>query len=220
MIRTDVINALADRYKYKTYLEIGVADKDLNFNKIGCPFKLCVDPNESANADYIMISDTFFKQNSKIFDIIFIDALHLDEQLQKDIDNAFRCLSFGGTIVCHDTLPETKDAQRHIDISKFKSVEEFREHTREHPGPWNGTCWKTIAKLNATRDDIIIYTIKTLDAGVTIIREGYQEKKPLDVKINYYMSDDLTWEYYINNRNDILNCLTVEEFEIILKAGI
>ena len=34
---------------------------------------------------YKMSSDIFFKSNKKYFDIIFIDGLHLEEQVDKDI---------------------------------------------------------------------------------------------------------------------------------------
>ena len=100
LIRTDVINHLIEKYKYKTYLEIGIADRDLNFNQIKAPFKIDVDPR--CDCEYKMTSDDFFKQNGKTFNIIFIDGLHVEEQVTKDILNSLEALSFGGTIVVHD----------------------------------------------------------------------------------------------------------------------
>ena len=44
MNRTEIINQLIKIYGYKTYLEIGVGNPAINFNKILCIKKIGVDP--------------------------------------------------------------------------------------------------------------------------------------------------------------------------------
>ena len=47
MKRTDIINALVNKYNYNTYLEIGVRHLEDNFNHINCIDKIGVDPLKS-----------------------------------------------------------------------------------------------------------------------------------------------------------------------------
>ena len=52
-----------------------------------------------------MTSDEFFSQNKETFDLIFIDGLHIHEQVLKDIDNSLNVLNENGVILLHDCLP-------------------------------------------------------------------------------------------------------------------
>jgi len=81
--RTQVINLIINRFGYIRYLEIRVRNPKNNFNKINCRYKVGVDP--VGEPTFKGTSDVFFKQNKDIFDIIFIDGLHLEEQADKDI---------------------------------------------------------------------------------------------------------------------------------------
>ena len=60
---TDIINDFIKKYNFKSYLEIGIHNKEDNFNKIKCENKIGVDPDENAKADYVITSDEFFKNN-------------------------------------------------------------------------------------------------------------------------------------------------------------
>ena len=46
-----------------------------------------------------MTSDEFFKNNEIYFDCIFIDALHIYEQVRKDILNSIKFLNANGIII-------------------------------------------------------------------------------------------------------------------------
>ena len=107
MNRTDIINAIARKIKAKSYLEIGV-DNGINFASIKCDRKVGVDPNPRMPGIHPMTSDTFFAQNDETFDLIFIDGLHIFEQVYRDIENALKVLNPNGYIICHDTNPPTK----------------------------------------------------------------------------------------------------------------
>ena len=62
---------------------------------------------------YRMTSDGFFRtsealgfyEKSDLFDLIYIDGLHLEEQVDKDIANALRFVSPSGMIVLDDVPP-------------------------------------------------------------------------------------------------------------------
>jgi len=133
--RTDIINAIVATREYKSYLEIGVRMTSLNFDHIECLQKTCVDPfpENPRGVEYLCTSDTFFSQNTKAFDIVFIDGLHEEDQVDRDIAHTLSSLTPGGVIVIHDALPPSEWYQR--------PKAEF------HPGEaWNGTVWKSVLK--------------------------------------------------------------------------
>ena len=191
MNRTEIINSLILNNNFKTYLEIGVRNPDDNFNKIVCYDKVGVDPEPSAMATHVMTSDDFFAQNKKTFDIIFIDGLHLREQVLKDIENSLATLNDEGFIVCHDCLPNTQKEQ----IEYYDGI-----------SAWVGTVWKGISHLRMTREDLEIKVVDT-DYGCGIIKRGSQKLYP---KIEFA---DMDWNYFSKNRNDLMNVISVEEFK-------
>lgn len=118
--RTDLINRLLDSMEGPTkYLEIGVRNPDHNFDHIRADQKLSVDPGfEFAEniADFKMTSDVFFNHlfAGKVlspdyqFDVVFIDGLHLAEQVDRDISNSLKILKQKGFLVLHDCNPPTE----------------------------------------------------------------------------------------------------------------
>ena len=161
MNRTDIINHLIERFKYKSYLEIGI-DKAENFNKINVSAKIAVDPNEATKEYYKHVinltSNMFFSITTVKFDIIFIDGLHHNEQVYRDIINSLSHLKENGTIICHDMLPPS---EKHQLVPRTQTA-------------WNGDCWKAFVKIHAENKDIEMFTVNT-DYGCGIIRKGKQE---------------------------------------------
>lgn len=170
MTRTEIINELIESHGYKWYLEIGVQDREANFNKIKCAEKYCIDPDPHAKADYVGTSDQWFRDSLKnaVFDIIFIDGLHHAIQFYKDILNSLDCLKTGGTIVCHDINPASLESQT---VPRMQ-------------GEWNGDCWMAWVWLRATRSDLFMYVIDT-DYGCGIITRGKQTPIIIDCNITY-----------------------------------
>ncbi len=91
-----------DRKKYKSYLEIGCFDNEL-FDHINCEKKVGVDPYSGGTLRET--SDYFFSKNKETFDCIFIDGLHIYQQVKKDILNSIKSLNQNGVIFIHDCLP-------------------------------------------------------------------------------------------------------------------
>ena len=197
--RTDILNYLIEKYKYKTYLEIGVRNPQSgNFNNIKIKKKTGVDPNPLIKQDNIFVgtSDMFFMKNNATFDLIFIDGLHLENQVDKDIINSLECLNEGGMVLLHDCNPPTEMHQRDNYCLDGK-----------YPA-WNGTVWKSFAKLRMTRSDLLMYVIDT-DWGVGVIKKGEQGLFPLnDINI-----DELKYDLLENNRPTLLKLISFDKFK-------
>lgn len=197
MTRMDVINALIQKYNYKSYLEIGCQNNGC-FDKIVCEKKIGVDPEKGGTLK--MTSDDFFYQNNEpskreTFDIIFIDGLHHADQVYKDIINSLEILNEGGTIVCHDMIPSSYEAQ---------VVPRQTKH-------WNGDCWKAFVQLRVEKSDLEMRVIQT-DCGLGIIKKGVQEL--IDVPYTIYHGSNI--EFYLDfevHQKQWLNAISCDEFK-------
>jgi len=168
LTRTEIINTLIKKHGYKSYLEIGVntpAQPGYNWGGVECEYKAGVDPN--VYTTHKMTSDEFFEKNresvfKRTYDFIFIDGLHLYEQVYKDVINALEILNDGGTIMLHDCNPTSEITQRRVRASDA----------------WHGDVWKAFVRLRIERDDLEMYTIDA-DEGCGIIQRG--KSNPYDV---------------------------------------
>ena len=131
MYRTDLINYLIQLRGGTRYLEIGTSGEQQNFASIRCAHKVGVDPRPVTT--FQGTSDDFFARNREEFDLIFIDGLHTEEQVSRDIANAYRCLAPRGIIVLHDCMPP--DAWHQRDPEAYHEGES-----------WNGTVWKAVLR--------------------------------------------------------------------------
>lgn len=205
MHHVEIINTLIRKYGYATYLEIGVHTNAHCFNHIKAPYKTGVDPgyeNPNERYDYKLESDEFFASvktgrtefpTDMKWDCIFIDGLHLAEQVERDIINSLEHLSEGGTIVMHDCSPPSEIIAR----------EEYHPDW-PHPGEWCGTTWKAFYKFRTTRPDLRMWCVND-DYGVGIIQRGEQQLAPNDNPFYSYKVMDL-------NRKWHLNLITPDEF--------
>ena len=197
MNHTEIINYLIDKYNYQSYLEIGVTN-GYNFDNIICPYKdSCdiVDQDEligtKYDITYLMTSDEMFANmpiNHK-YDIIFIDGLHDEEYVDRDIINSLKHLNPGGIICVHDTITRKADYQNSYESLKIGAE-------------WNGNVWKSITKLQD--QNIEFYTIRNNDYGLTIIK--YKENPHALVVPNY--KTKVRYEYVFNDTNDFNTCIT------------
>ena len=185
--RWDIINRFIAEYNYKSYLEIGVRSKTC-YKRINIEHKACVDPAKETTPTFCLTSDNFFKQNKSTFDIIFIDGLHLCEQVERDILNSLDFLNNKGTIICHDMNP----------------INETHQIRQYNGGTWNGDVWKAWVKLRSKRSDLNMYVVDT-DHGIGVIRKGKQD-------VIKSLPEKLTYKDLVNNRKQYLNLITLKEF--------
>ncbi len=209
MKRFDIINALIKKNNYKTYLEIGVRDKEC-FNQIIIDNKKGCDPLDEGflaefsvakstsdkkwkpseiDVDFRMTSDEYFKNHNHKYDIIFIDGLHLNEQVYRDINNSIDCLNKGGTILMHDCLPLEEDHQKVPAVTSY----------------WNGDVWKAFVRVRNERTDVEMSVIDT-DTGVGMITFAQKKKPAIKGKIT------LDWDNFSKNREEWMNIKSTEEF--------
>ena len=190
--RFDIINKIIKKKKFESYLEIG-CQSDVNFSKIIIKNKIGVDPQSGGT--HRMTSDDFFKQNKSTFDLIFIDGLHVYEQVLKDIENSLKVLNDNGVILIHDCLP----------------AKIWHQTIPQTHSSWNGDVWKSIVK-SRTRIDIDTYTIEA-DQGLGLILKRKNKDLLVD-KIENFKNLKFR-DYYIHHKkfmriideNDILEII-------------
>jgi hypothetical protein len=173
--KIEIINFLSEKFNYKKYLEIGLREPSDCFNHIKFESKDSVDPGLEANnnqAKYKYTSDSFFlmidhglldKPLDYKWDLIFIDGLHISDQVERDINNALNHLSENGSIVLHDCNPPTEHHARAY----------YNDLSTTARSAWNGSVWKAIYKMRCTRYDLDICVVDK-DWGCGVIRRGKQ----------------------------------------------
>lgn len=205
MNRTQLINKLIESKGFKSYLEIGTENKRQNFDLINIESKECVDINPNAEATYTMSSDEFFETipAGKKYDIIFIDAMHVEEYVDKDLTNSLKHLNSGGIICLHDVIPMSKSCAQ-------------KKEKYENVGVWNGDVYRTITKLHNTSLNYV--TVFNHDHGLCVLFDNDNTQIDITKLECEYTYEDL----YDDSGQDInhitklgkklLHLITVEEF--------
>ncbi len=205
--RYDVINFLSAKINAQHYLEIGVRNPEDNFNLIDVKNKYSVDPGfefESNPVDFKLTSDEFFLQlnenklsisNDIKFDIIFIDGLHLAQQVEKDILNSIHFLAENGVIVMHDCNPPTE----------YHARESYNFVSGPADGFWNGTTWKAFLKART------IYYSCCIDSDWGV---GLLSKKNRSCFNILPGNENPYFEFALlnNKRKELLNLLSFDQF--------
>lgn len=149
--RKAVVNLLLANAPDGDYLEIGCADNDL-FDAVMARRKIGVDPQRGGT--HRMTSDAFFEAHAdERFDVVFIDGLHLYDQVRRDLDGALSVLRVGGWIAIHDMLPR----------------DWFEEHVPQiRTRGWTGDGWKLAFELLGAHE--VDFRLLAIDHGVLVIK--------------------------------------------------
>ena len=213
--RSEIINFILNKINRETnYLEIGVRNPEDNYSKIKSTNKYSVDPGiefDKNPVDFKMTSDDFFSylDQDKVlskdirFDVVFIDGLHLAEQVDRDIINSLRYLKEDGFIVLHDCNPPTE----------WHSRENYYYRMTPAVSQWNGTTWKAFLKWRY--DSSVESCCIDTDWGVGVISKKY----PIGRKLH---SHNLFFEFKTldNNREEQLNLMSFDSFKKIISQTI
>jgi hypothetical protein len=196
--RTDILNELIARRRLRSYLEVGLLDPAQNFDHVRAPIKESVDPNVPAT--HQMTSDRFFSELARgaRYDLIFIDAVHEEEQALRDMRNALSHLSLGGAIVVHDCSPPTEWHQR-----PFAAFVPGTE--------WNGTIWRALVRFRAMYPHIAVHTVDA-DWGCAVICPGDPETPPASIPTQF------GWADLERNRRDWLNLISPAAFKALIRG--
>ena len=211
--RHEIINQLIKSKGYKDYLEVGT-DKGDTFTKIEIKNKECCDPVNNIRKEYDfkltyqMTSDEMFEKmpKDKKYDIIFLDGMHDEKYLDRDIINALHHVKEGGLILCQDTIPTN------ILYTRKYSMENIIR------GGWTGDVYKSILKLQ--EQNISFYTLMNVIHGMTIIEYNpnyynLRVSNHLCENDYYYIfgTDDYTQEYNAHFSSQGLYAMHIIDYE-------
>lgn len=206
--RSEIINYLLSiNERPSFYLEIGVRNPAHNFNHIQATNKYSVDPGfefKRNPVDFKMTSDSFFKRvsNNEIlsndikFDVIFIDGLHLAEQVDRDIINSLKYIKDDGFIVLHDCNPPTE----------WHARERFRYFYTPAQHYWNGTTWKAFLKWRCS--PLVNSCCIDSDWGIGIISKNQPIGEHIKFNNHFYEFKTLN-----KNKKESLNLIDFETFK-------
>lgn len=197
--RYELLNHLVDTYNVVNYLEIGVFTGECISN-VKAEHKDGVDPGHEGivhpKVNYPITSDEFFefiKGHDIKYDLIFIDGLHHYDQVKKDIKNSLKHIQPNGIIMMHDCNPLTYESQ----LVPRQCV------------TWHGDVWKAYVEFKQTHPAFDCYVVDT-DCGCGVIVNNEDKTQiPIDLDLNY--------KYLDENRKELLNLISVEEFKKIFK---
>lgn len=190
MKRFEFLNILIKRLNISSFLEITNNDKKMEtFSNIVCQKKYGVDPG--GGKTFSLSSDEFFDiiSPSLKFGMIFIDGIHEESVVDREIVSSLNHLDNNGVLVVHDVNPKEESIQRCSEENCGKM-------------PWCGTVWRSFAKLRMTRPDLFMQTVD-LDWGYGLIFPGKQELFP---------SFDLNFEMLDSKREVLLNLVSLSAF--------
>ena len=209
--RADIINYFVRTRRYASYLEIGTS-KGRNLSRVRCARRVGVDPRPRGQVKGATLraleSDAFFRDNTETFDLIFIDGLHLSEQVYRDVLNALAILRPGGLILLHDCHPATEEAQE-------------RDEALVATGAWNGDVWKTVAYLRQHAPELFCQVID-VDHGIGVVRPrrnvALEEHRARESDAARFF-DALRWSDLVERREELLGLVGgVAELEADLSA--
>lgn len=216
MNKDQLINIAARKIGAKSYLEIG-HEFGNNFNKIEIAFKESMDPAPDGRGTptYNVSSNEYFEKyvGDKMFDIIFIDGLHVKDQVIKDVNNALKHLNPHGIIFMHDCLP-LNEAQQ--DVADF-DPNDFNLRPNgpkqklfgDNQGFWTGDAWKAFAHFRRTRADLFMVTVDT-DWGVGVIFPHREQE--------LWVGGDESYAYLDANRRGLMNVVDVPQYIQLIQS--
>lgn len=165
MHKHKLLTELHHRLQPRTYFEIGVrTGKSMELSRVR---SIGVDPffmiTRELHCDLHLVrttSDEFFARrhpfahfDEPVFDLAFIDGMHLAEFALRDFINTERHSHPGSVIVIDDVLPRNS-----------------REASREHvSGAWAGDVYKMIDVMRETRPDLVILEVDTAPTGTLVV---------------------------------------------------
>ena len=215
MNKTDIIQRVIETRNAQTYLEIGV-ENGVSFMPIRARYKIAVDPKFAITRKsrikwlvknfanwraefHEVTSDVYFSRNqTKRFDVVFIDGLHTYEQSLRDVVNSLERLNEAGVIFLHDCIPPHRAAAYPSRVSAQQAAElNIGGWTPE----WCGDVWKTICHLRSQRSDLRVFVLDG-DYGLGVVTRGAPESV---LNLTKSELDKMTYEDLVRDRVNLLN---------------
>ena len=178
----ELINRVIAHKQYSSYLELGLGEARETYDRIKCPFKLGIDNNPRTKPDFLGTTDDFFKQNTRTFDVIYIDAYHEYSQVNKDFENAVEALNPDGIIFMHDVGPENL------------------ENTKQTA---SGTAYISFIEIRGNPNFNAFSYIFPSNDVLGIVKK--EENK------NILVYDQKDFDFYFNNKSNILQGKSIDD---------
>ena len=212
----DMINALAKKNGYRSYLEICTTTTGGRFWKIDrkqlriCHRLLYRCPEQFADGDEITYRSASESIENLLpsgpwYDIVFVDPWHSFECSMRDLQAGLSVLREDGVMIVHDCCPASKE---------WASLQPVK-------GCWCGVTYCAYIELLLSRRDLTYYTVDT-DYGCGVIKKKPREGAP---KPEHGVTDELAerwrnqrsqnadmFELFCNHKRELLNLISVEDF--------
>jgi hypothetical protein len=186
MKRHELLSEIHERYRPRSYLEIGVNNGgSLALSRTRT---IAIDPAYDITAEVCCdlqlartTSDEFFAQNGALahfgrgpIDLAFIDGLHLCEYALRDFVNVERRALWTSVIVFDDVLPRN-----------------VREPSRERGGmaAWTGDVFKLSTILAVYRPDLLLLHVDTSPTGVLIVLGADPDSRVLESRYDEIVAE-------------------------------
>lgn len=186
--KAELINTVIKHKNYKSYLELGVGEHLWTISQIRCNFITSVDIAKINDVfpSFVGTTDDFFKSNTKTFDVIYIDADHEENAVLKDFNNSVKSLSEDGIILMHDIGPLSEES-----TSMYA----------------HGTAYKAFIKIRNSNN----YTAFSYEFANDKDVLGFVKKRKNNNKLSVSAPDEISYNFYESNKEEILQRKTVEE---------
>jgi hypothetical protein len=203
MRKSDLLNALAAKRDYRSYLEIGTPFTGNEFGRVTSPtlsirHRLAywcghdVDKQAATfRRDDLVLDAREFAAGSAKYDLIFVDSFHTYECSMRDLLLARALLTDRGTIVVHDCNPHDEDL----------ASPTYR------PGSWCGATYAAFIDFMLNSSDLVHCTIDE-DVGLGVIRRGSQRPYDEDLKQiweHFRANDALRFKVFAALKHRLLN---------------
>jgi hypothetical protein len=217
MRKFEIVNALAAKCGYRSYLEICTPSTGQAFHKVSeaqlrtrhrLMYRCPRDFNDGDEITFSSDDDRIegLLPHGALYDIIFVDAWHTYACVQRDLELAFSLLSPGGTMVVHDCSPPSRDV----------AVPEFRHC------PWCGVTYCAYIDFVWSRQQVDHYTVDT-DYGCGLVKKLAGSGKeqtgsgPASEMVEQWRRERTSrgyevFDFFDKHRRELLNLVSVDDF--------
>lgn len=144
---------------------------------------------------YELTSDEFFARYDPMelfggpLELVFIDGLHLFEQVLRDLINVERHSTTDTVVLLHDCLP-------------LDEVTAGRERTTDF---YSGDVWKAALVLRRVFPELEMITVRTAPTGLCLVRGLDGVGRQLDDEMSAIVATytDLGYDYYLAHRDEM-----------------
>ena len=218
LLKSKLINAIAAKNGYSSYLEISTPTTGQQFKLIDrnilptCELAVYYLQNDDVDdhlADFKTGENTSREllkllPESKTFDLIFVDPFHTYDNSMEDLVAAFALVKPGGALVVHDCNPEDESI--------------VSPHFKE--GAWCGVTYWAYIDFVLGNIGMNYFTVDT-DYGCGVIMKEAAERPPSrsELYADWLIAsgdDKPRYEFFNLKRRELLNLITVEQFSSMM----